>query len=143
MDIATPRPFAARSPFEQRFTRETVDDLLHTKPELLLVLHSNGSTLDGGGARRFDYLQYFSAFPGFQDQVLQNYRHGAVVGDYDVYWRRGSGAATEPRPGVLSLTHIPLLSLASWTKLLSGVALVVGFLGAWVASRRERPIVVA
>jgi len=141
--MVRPRPFAMRSPFEQQLTRETVVDLLRTKPELLLVLRSDTTTRRWGGATRFGYLGYFSGYPGFQDQVLANYRQGSVIGEYDVYWRQGSRAATEPAPGVLSLAPIPLLSLASWTKLLSGVASVVGFLGAWVASRPERQVVLA
>ena len=140
--LVRPRPFAVRSPFEQQFTRDVVDDLLRTKPDLLLVLRPDEAALGGGGSGRFDYLQYFSGSPGFQDQVLAHYGQGTVVGDYDVYWRQDSRTAAPPEPGVLSLIHIPLLSLASWTKLLSGVAFVVGFLGAWVASRPERPVIV-
>jgi len=141
--VVSSRPFAMRSPFEQQFTKGVVDDLIRTKPDLLLVFRSDPTVWEWGGARRFDYLAYFSDSPGFQDQVLAHYRQGTVVGDYDVYWRQGFRAATEPAPGVLSLTHIPLLSLASWTKLLSGVAFVVGFLGAWVASRPERQVILA
>ena len=139
--MVSPKPFAVRSPFEQQFTRDVVDDLLRPKPELLLMLRPDTAALGGGGSGRFGYLAYFSGSPGFQDQVLAHHGQGTVVGDYDVYWRQDSRTTTPAEPGVLSLIHIPLLSFTSWTKLLSGVAFVVGFLGAWVASRPERPVI--
>ena len=69
--MVSPKPFAVRSPFEQQFTRDVVDNLLRTKPELLLVLRPDAAALGGGGSGRFEYLAYFSGSPGSRTRSLR------------------------------------------------------------------------
>jgi hypothetical protein len=82
------REASEREGLERRFTQEIVDDFLRMKPELLLVLRPDATSASWGGARRFDYLGYFSSHPTFREAILPVYTAKGRLGDYDVYLRR-------------------------------------------------------
>jgi hypothetical protein len=134
--VVRTRPASARSPLEEAFGREIVADLVRTTPDLLLVLRPDPGARGGGGARRFDYLGYFAEVRGFSERVLPGYQRDTVIGNYDVYWRRGAPAAvraTAPRrdPG-------PLAPLAG-TGWLVPAALLLGIAVGWGRTRVRPP----
>ena len=135
--MVRPRPWPARGPMEQRFASEVANDLARTRPNLLLVLRPNPTVRGGGGARRFDYLQYFIDVPGFQHRVLDHYRLDGRVGSYSVFWRRdlptGTRAMAEAAPRYPTLRP----SLAGMAAMLVVGAGMAGFAWAWHHTRRR------
>ena len=93
--IVDPRPLKARTGFEREFLEETLADLEHTPPRLLVVLEPDSTISGWGGAWRFDYLAYFSADPRFA-RILDNYREVEVVAGYHLLLR--SAPAGTPVP---------------------------------------------
>lgn len=130
-----PRPWSDRGRVERQFAGEVVEDLTRTKPELLLVIRPEPTVHGWGGARRFDYLEYFSDVPGFQRQVLDHYQRDAPSGSYAVYWRRGFSTGA---PGVAEVAPVPSLppqALAGMSETLVIAAGVAGFVWAWHRTR--------
>jgi hypothetical protein len=116
-----------------------VDDLIQATPDLLLVLRPDSTSRGWGGARRFDYLTYFSEVPRFGELVISRYQPGGTVGLYDVYWRRPSQARMQ-LSGAPKLRLIPRQSLGDWEERLAVVAFLAGCAEAWRAARRRRPL---
>jgi hypothetical protein len=135
--IVRPRPWSARGRVEQQFDSEVVNDLMRTTPELLLVLRPDPTVSGSGGARRFDYLEYFGGVPGFQRQVLDGYRLDAASGSYAVFWRRdvptGGRATVETAPP----PSLPLPPLAGMSETLVIAFGAAGFGWAWRRTRRR------
>lgn len=130
--LITPRRYEERGFLERQFSDEVVADLIRTRPRLLLVLRPEPMARGGGGARRVDYLEYFSSQPLFLSEVFAGYQPAGQVGDFDVYWRRGE------EPGPLAASPAPVgrgLSLREWTQLLTGLGFAFGFAVGLVATR--------
>jgi hypothetical protein len=138
--VVHPRPWLDRGRVERQFAGEVVEDLIRTKPELLLVMRPDPAVHGWGGARRFDYLEYFGDVPGFQHQVLDHYRLDAPRGSYVVYWRRDSSTGAEAEAAVAEAApprSLPLQSLAGRSEVLVMAAGVAGFAWAWHRTRRR------
>jgi hypothetical protein len=131
------RPASARSPLEKAFGREIVADLIRTTPDLLLVLRPDPAARGGGGARRFDYLGYFAEVPGFSERVLPGYRRDTVLGNYDVYWRRG--APTAARATAAPREPGPQGPMVGTGWLVPVVLLLGSVVGWWRTRVRPRP----
>ena len=86
MGVVRARPFAARSGFERRFSREVVEDLLQHEPRVLVVVLPDSTEIVGGHARRFDYLEYFGSDPEFQ-RIMRAYQEVPGVGNYRIFVR--------------------------------------------------------
>ncbi|HEX9900869.1 MAG TPA: hypothetical protein VGC81_16705 [Candidatus Methylomirabilis sp.] len=84
--IVVPRPPAERPAAERRFHEEIIQDLQRQRPRLVLVLVPDSTQWGLGGARRFDYLEYFGADPRFRD-FMADYQELPQVGSYRLWTR--------------------------------------------------------
>ncbi len=86
--LVRPHPPDQRPPFEIRFVDEVVEDLERWRPRLIVVLEPDPAVLAWGGARRFDYLEYFGTDPRFA-ALFRGYRRVSTVGPYGLWLRAG------------------------------------------------------
>jgi hypothetical protein len=84
--MVQPRPLEERSAAERRFHDEVIEDLERGSPRLLLVVTPDSSQWGLGGARRFDYLEYFGVDPRFQS-FMKDYQELPRLGSYRLWLR--------------------------------------------------------
>ncbi len=100
-DFGRPAPLQYRaidraSALEQNFIDAVVDDVVRSRPRLLLVL-STARDVPDNGDRRLDYLAYFQRDARFAE-ALTGYRYLTTVGLHDVYERDAGFAGGPGRP---------------------------------------------
>ena len=100
-----PRPFAERTAAERRIGIELAADLQRYRPATLLVLRQDVADPGWGGAKRFDYLDYFRADPWFA-WFLADYGEVGVIGDYALYFDQRVSVAV-PSDRVTGASRIP------------------------------------
>jgi hypothetical protein len=86
MRMVQPRPLNQRTGEERRFHEEVIEDLHRHHPRLVIVLLPDSTLWGMGGARRFDYLEYFGADPRFRD-FMSAYQPVRRIGAYEIWSR--------------------------------------------------------
>jgi len=129
--VTVPRAYEARGPFEHSFVDDVIEDLESGNPALVLVLQPDVNAIGWGGARHFDYLEYFSTDPEFK-QFFEGYTSIGSAGNYDVYRRRTEGqtssTAVPPSSNAPPRHRLPLALLA-W--ILTGFWAGLGCMWSW------------
>jgi len=135
--LVVPRAYQERGALESAFTDSIRSDLVRTRPVLLLVVKPDTVSRGWGGARRFDYLQYFASDPRFTTEVLQHYRSLGTIGSYDALWRIGPDSLPSPQLSGLEGVDAPPGWYEAWplAKILMVAGSLLGAISAWRASR--------